>query len=494
MVKPNPGAYFYAAALLVLISFPTSIWAQSDSENSLPVNTDASENNAVFLQTSVNKTQAYVQEALIYSIKLYYTLAFERGASFSSLEMSDAAFNKLGEDLNYTESLNDILYTVNESRFVIFPQSSGEFTIAPIRFRAFTQTRPTRNNPNLQTTAQRQRIELFSQEHQISVLPVPGSFPSPIWLPSSSVTISESWSRPIEDMRIGDSVVRTIQFDAEDLYASMLVNLDFTTDSKLRYYPAEAQQVDITESSGVRSGHTQNITLVATEAGRFTLPAVEIPWWNTASNSLEYASLPSQDLDILTVDGERLEPEPSLIDSTDNTNNFWSSINLNLLLFVGVILVVSTLFFAPASFLLWQKIQKFIHKLMLKKEIERPKSANNFLDIHNSYKQLKQACEQQDIKSTAHYFLLWGQAYFQDASLYNYDKIIDMFSVEFREESNQKALSLLITQLQSCLYAEENANAFDFNALLQVVDKLHNNRKLKQRKTIQYNLPPLYKN
>lgn len=494
MVKQSLGAYFYAATLLVLISFPASIWAQSDSVSALPENISATENNEVFLQTSVSKNQVYVQESLIYSIKLYYTLAFERGASFSNLEMSDAAYNKLGEDLNYTETLAGTLYTVNESRFVIFPQSSGEFSIAPIRFRAFTQTRSTRNNPNLHTTTQRQAIELFSQEHQISVSPVPASYPSPVWLPSSSVTITETWSRSLEDMRIGDSVVRTVQFDVEELYASMLVNLDFTADSKLRHYPAEAQQIDITESSGVRSGHTQNITLVATEAGRFTLPAVEIPWWNTASNTLEYAILPAQDLDILTVNGEHLDPETSLINSTNNTSNLWSSINLNLLLFVGVILIVSSLFFAPASLLLWQKMHKLIHKLMLKNKNKKTKPANNFLNIHNSYKQLKQACEQQNIQLTAHYFLLWGQAYFQDPSLYNYDKIIDKFAGEFHEESIQEALSLLIIQLQSCLYAEENAKTFDYNALLQVVTKLHNSRKLKQRKTIQYNLPPLYKN
>ena len=502
MVRPNLGAYFYAVALLVLIAFPGQTWAQRDIENSPPENISTAENNDVFLQTSVTKTQVYVQESLIYSIKLYYRLAFERGASFSSLEMSDAAYNKLGEDLNYTETVNGILYTVNESRFVIFPQNSGEFTIAPIRFRAFTQTRATRNNPNLQTTTLRQTIERVSQEHQISVLPVPSSYPNPIWLPSSSVKISESWSRSLEDMRIGDSVVRTIQFDAEELYASMLVNLDFTADSILRFYPAEAQQIDITENTGVRSGHTQNITLVATEAGRFILPAVEIPWWNTVTNQLEYASLPSQELDILTVDGEHLETESSLIGRAANTNNFWSSINLNLLLFIGVILLISTLFFAPATFLLWQKLQKFIRKLRFKKDNAKNSLVNKPLNINTSYKHLKQACEPQDIKATAHNFLLWGQAYFQDSALYNYDKIIDKFGAEFVEASkdkyedelNQKSLSPLIKNLQTCLYAEDNAKSFDFNNFFQIVDSLHNNRKLKRRKKLQYNLPPLYKN
>ena len=135
---------------------------------------------------------------------------------------------------------------------------------------------------------------------------------------------------------------------------------------------------------------------------------------------------------------------------------------------------------------------------MLKKDKEKHTSDSDFLNINNSFKLLKQACAQQDIKTTAHYFLLWGQAYFKDSSLYNFDKIIDKFDTEFNEmreeELNQKSLSPLITQLQTCLYAEDIAKSFDFNALLQVVDKLHNNRKLKQRNKIQYNLPPLYKN
>ncbi len=490
MVKQRLGASFYTVALLALLLFASSSWSQSELENTLQENISATESNAVFLQTSVSKTQVYVQEAVIYSIKLYYTLAFERGASFSTLEMSDAAYNKLGEDLNYTEMLNDVLYTVNESRFVIFPQQSGEFTIAPIRFRAFTQTRPTRNNPKSQTTAQRQRIVLFSKEHQISVLSVPVTFPSPTWLPSSKVTISETWSRSLEDMRIGDSVIRTIQFDVDDLYASMLVNLDFTSDSALRSYPAEAQQVDITEQSGVRSGHTQNITLVATEAGRFVLPAIEVPWWNTITNNLEYARLPSQDLDILTVDGEHLDPETDLINSEKSQNIFSSSINLNLLLFVGVILIISTLFFAPASYLLWKKFQKLILGIIFKKDTDQNQVDRKSPDINSSYKQLKQACVQQDIKATAHYFLLWGQAYFEDISLYNFDKIIGKFDTEL----TQKSLSPLIKDLQVCLYAEDKASSFEFSKFLNAIEILHSKGRLKKQKRLQYNLPPLYKN
>lgn len=484
MVRRRLVLHINYVAILFFIIFARPAWSQENLESTFITKRSATENNEVFLQTTVNKNQLYVQEALIFSIKLYYTLAFERGASFSRLEMSEAAYNKLGDDLNYTETVNGVLYTVNESRFVVFPQSSGEFTIAPIRFRAFTQTRATRNNTNLQTTEQRQTIELLSQEHQILVLAIPNTYPSPNWIPSSDVKISESWSRPLEEMRIGDSVVRTVQLEAEGIYASMLVNLDFTSDSKLRYYPAEAQQVDITENSGVRSVHTQNITLVATEAGKFTLPAVEIPWWNTTTNNLEYARLPAQDFDILTVDGQRIESEYGL-DQIENTSGKTSStINLNLLLFISVILLVSVLFFGPALLLLWNKFKQHLAKIM--QQTNNDKQLKKLPNINSSFQKLKQACVQKDIQATAEYLLSWGQAYFQNAALYNLDKLDAAF--------NQPSLKPIFKDLQTCLYAESVDKDIDFEGLLEIVSIIHKNRKTKLGKNIPYNLPPLYRN
>jgi hypothetical protein len=485
MVTQRAVPFFYQAILVLLLVVSTGSLAQTESETPAAWES-ATENNEVFLQTTITKDQVYVQEALIYSIKLYYTLAFERGAAFSRLEMSEAAFNKLGEDLNYTEEIDGTLYTVNESRFVIFPQNSGEFSIAPVNFRAFTQTRPTRNNPNLRTTERRQTIELTSGGHQISVLPLPSEFPGANWIPSSEVKISESWSKSLEDMRIGDSVVRTIELTAAGIYASMLSNLDFTLDSSLRSYPAEAQQVDITENTGARSIHTQNITLVATEAGDFTIPAIEIPWWNTSTDTLEFARLPSQELSILTVDGKRLEVEPEAADENASTNYFLSSINLNLLLVIGVIFLLSALFFGPALLLVWRKTEKYIANELLQKKNQKHQPTRKLPELNQSLQKLKLACEQKNIKDTADSFLMWGQAYFKNSSFYSIEKI--------NEKLNHSELQSLLQELQTCLYANSENNNFDFESFLQIVTALHKDRKSRTAKALPYHLPPLYKN
>ncbi len=475
------------SALLCLAFFSGVMWAQPGTDNTSGTFTVATDDNAVFLETSVSKNTVYVQESLIFSIKLYYTLALERGAAFSRLEMSDAAYNKLGDDINYTETVNGIDYSVNESRFVIFPQVSGQFTIDPIRFRAYTQTRATRRNTNLQTTAQRQRIELVSPSHQISVLPVPNSFPGPNWLPSSAIELSENWTPSLEDLKIGDSVVRTVALSVEGLYAAMLTNLNFTFDSSMRHYPAEAQQVDFTEHSGVRSEHTQNITLVATEAGKMTLPEVSIPWWNTLTDSLEYATLPAQELDILTVDGRQIQTDPAgqQSDASDVTfiSGFLSAINLNLLLFVSVIFVVAVLFFAPALSIVGHKL---LNAISIEFNRKPTRALAKTAEIDLSYNKLKQACAQKNIQTAAEYFLSWGQAYFQDLSLYSLNKLAQSFKHD--------ALSNQIRNLQNYLYAEGPKADFEFDVFIEIVTVLHQNRKTRRVKKLPYNLPPLYKN
>lgn len=447
----------------------------------------ATENNEVIIETSLDKERGYVQEQLVFSIKLYYSLSFERGATFSRPVMSDAAVSRLGESLTYTETIDGVDYSVNENRFAIFPQNSGQFTIEPIRFRAYTQTRSTRDDPNLRTTERRELIELQSEPLQVEVLPVPADFPSPDWLPSSQVTVSESWSGPLDSIRLGDSIVRTIHIKATGLFSSMLANLDFTEDTSMRYYPTTPNQVDIRENTGTRSEHIQNITLVATEAGPVTLPAVEIPWWNTATDSLEVARLPARQVDVLTAEGLRLEPENEEMQNQTGNSGFLGPVNLNLILFVGVLVLVSALFFAPALVLVWQKLGKKLRSLLSANSSTTDGKTKGLPEINSSFSRLKKACEQQQLDACSRHFISWGQAYFQNPDLYSLHKLADKF--------RQAELNGHIRKLQSSLYgAGRKESDFEFNAFLECVSALHQERKQRSSSKTSYHLPPLYRN
>jgi hypothetical protein len=443
----------------------------------------ATPDNEVILVTTINKDQVYVQEELIYSIKLYYRLAFERGAAFSRPEMSESATSRLGESLEYTELIDGVTYAVNENRFVIFPQNSGEFTIAPIKFRAYTSTRNTRDNPDLLTTKRRELIELESNAHQLRVLPVPAAFPGMNWLPSTEITLSETWSAPLENLQIGDAVVRSIHVKAEDLFSSMLLNLDFTADSSMRTYPTAPEQVDIRENVGTRSEHIQNITLVATEAGPLTLPEIVVPWWNTQSNQLEYARLPAHNVDILTAAGERLTPQTES-ESETNPTRLYFGLNLNLILFIGMLVLVSALFFAPALVIVAQKTRRQIDRLLYGKKTPQLREVNHQKLLKKRYHTLLKTCEKQDLKACYEGFLAWGQVYFQDKNLYSLDRLTAAFA--------DTTLNLCIASMKCCLFGDARQADFDFRQFSGCISALQEARKQSRGKQFSTELPPLY--
>lgn len=465
-------------SIFLLLSGCATVFAQSDA---LP---SATLNNEVILVTTLSKEQVYVQEELVYSIKLYYRYAFERGAAFSRPEMSDAAISRLGESLEYTEEINGVNYQVNENRFVIFPQNSGDFIIEPVRFRAYTQTRSSRENPDLLTTETRQRIELQSNAHQIRVLPVPMSFPGSNWLPSSDISISESWSRPLESMQIGDSVVRSIHVKAEDLFSSMLLNLDFTADTSMRAYPTAPEQVDIRENIGTRSEHIQNITLVATQAGQLTLPEIAIPWWNTTTDSLEYTRLPARSVDILTADGLQFRLEDQSTMNEEQQSRLIFGVNLNLLLFVGMLVLISSLFFAPALVILAEKTRGQVLKLLHKGKTAEASQKSELKQLNQAFRALKQACQQEDLKRVYERFLDWGQAYFSKRNLYSLDKLSAAFA--------NTELNTLLLAMRSSLYADTTKAEFDYAQFMALVLRLQQARKQKSSRQVRLELPPLY--
>jgi hypothetical protein len=464
--------------ILQLLSGCVTVFAQSNNY------LGATDNNEVILVTTLSKEQVYVQEELVYSIKLYYRYSFERGATFSRPEMSDAAISRLGESLEYTEEIDGVNYKVNENRFVIFPQNSGDFMIEPVQFRAYTQTRSSLENPDLLTTETRQRIELQSNAHQIRVLPVPGSFPGTNWLPSTDISISESWSRPLETMQIGDSVVRSIHVKAEDLFSSMLLSLNFTADSSMRAYPTAPEQVDIRENIGTRSEHIQNITLVATQAGQLTLPEIAIPWWNTATDSLAYARLPARDIDILTADGLQFRPKEKNSTSEEPGRGLIFGVNLNLVLFVGMLVLISFLFFAPALVILLEKTRTQILSLQHKGKNDEAAQKSNLMQLNRAYRALKQACDQKDLNQVYERFLDWGQAFFRRQNLYSLDKLDAAFA--------NIELSALLLAMRRSLYGEAGEAEFDYGQFIALVSQFQQTYRQKRRRQIRLELPPLY--
>ncbi|MDT8397864.1 MAG: BatD family protein [Pseudomonadales bacterium] len=454
-------------------------------------------NNDIFLETTLSKTESYVQEQLLYTIKLYYSTGFDQGAQLSSPQVENSVVQQLGSDTSYQELIEGIRYNVTERRFVIFPQASGELTVPPVYF---TATIGGGFNRLLSRNRSVREINLASVTHHAKVLPKPAAFPATAtWLPSAELKIEESWSKPLDELSIGESITRNITISALGLSSSLLPSLDYSSLPGLKFYPDQPVREDTADSDGVRGSHSAGTALVASEAGEYELPAIEIPWWNTRTNTLQYATLPARTLRVIpgpasapqtqafqqigmTPDGARFNPgsnAPSASVQGSALGRSW---------------IIATLVFALAwlfSTVLWLRSRRQLTALGNLEALMPAKKENLLVrDLPApaaAYKQLSGACKQNDLHNIRQSLLRWGQAYFDNKHIRTLE--------DLKHYCNNPTLTALFYGLEQALYGGAHGTAeFRSSQLLKEISDIQKGSRQKSRgQKSDYKLPPLYK-
>lgn len=259
----------------------------------------------LFLEADISKERAHVQEQLIYSLRLYYRNPLLRG-ELSAPEIPNAIVKPLGKQLEYRKMLDGQEYEVVERRYAIFPQSSGPLEIAPQTFKGVI------NDPRLR--AQR-HINQQSPSVRVEVLPPPARAQGRPWLPAMSLSLSENWSQPPEQLQPGDSITRTLQLKALGLEGSQLPPLPNTKLSGIRQYPEPAQIDSESHEDGITGTRIERHVLVADQAGRVQVPEIRIPWWDTVNEEWKEAVLPARTLFVLAPGQTPDQAAPALEDT-----------------------------------------------------------------------------------------------------------------------------------------------------------------------------------
>ena len=269
----------------------------------------------LFLEVKVTPRTAYVQQQVIYTVRLYRAVNLANGSTLSepTLPGGDAVVEKLGKDKHFETLRNGMRYEVIERSYAIYPQKSGSLDIAPLIFDGDIVQGGGGGglfgfDPFNQSTRHKR---LRSQAEHIDVEPIPAAFQGSQWLPARSLELDENWSPDPPKFMVGQAVTRTIAVMADGLTASQLPALDGGAISGLKQYPDQPALKDTQDSAGVTGLRTEKIAYIPTQAGSFTLPAIKIAWWNTTTDKMEVASLPSRSFTVLSAAaGSNATPPP----------------------------------------------------------------------------------------------------------------------------------------------------------------------------------------
>ncbi len=394
-------------------------------------NKDIDRNDELFLEVEVSPESPYVQSQVLYSARLYRRIDITR-AGLSEPELSDAVVEKLGDDSSYNTQINGINYAVTERKYAIFPQKSGSLTIKPLELTAEVaiNNRPSFGgffNPQM-TKAKK----VLSKAVTLEVKAVPASFSGQHWLSADQLELKEEWSGDTQQMKVGEPLTRTLTLSAKGSTVSQLPELNKgKIDAQLKTYPDQAVLQEQKKADGLEAFRQEKIAIIPSNAGFYKLPAIEIPWFNSQSQSMEIAKIPETMLTVAEAAGtlaepiaptapevqaQKIEPAP-LVQSQPPQQNIWLWISA---------------FLATGWFATFVRL---LTKSSTKKPVPVKNEGENRLE--QCVKNLKKACADNNAAAAKEALLAWGRQKYSDRkglSVANLGVIAELSEARLRDE------------------------------------------------------------
>ena len=463
------------------------------------------DNDELFLEIEVNKEALYVQEQLLFTVKLYYTINGIRNPQFTELEMEDTVIQLIGSPNQYEQIIEGVRYGVYEKRYVIFPQRSGPLEIPDILFRGeVTDGSSNFVFRNLNT----RRVTAFIEGITISVNERPvdaQEFDN--WLPVTNLSISEEWSTDLENLSVGDSITRTITLTADGLDGAVLPPFSPETLDGINVYqdPASIERTYVDGS--IVGTRVESSTLVPVIAGTIEIPEIVIPWWDVSSDELKEAVITAKSIQVSTIEGEipseqaeesigNLEEllaasptvDQEMIDAQEEeefieVGIYW----LNYIIAFICIVVLTSIYrlvLRPNN----EEISDYLQNLKNKYK-SRISPYNN---ERVAFRQLKTACKKGDLTKIKGALITWCDHYSRENKLNTIEGIL--------QNPDWSSLHSIIINLQNTLYfkdkSAQNVQIFSSKELLKEIKNLRDLKRNQKKITNlaeRYSLPPLYR-
>lgn len=269
----------------------------------------AEDAKAVQLQSSLSTDSAWVQQPIVYTLKLTITQPLLKANLLPpQIESGEGLIEPMGdqEERRYQRDGNTVAEI--SQRYLITPQRSGELVISAAQLQAQVPSGAVRQTPFGRRYSGARNINLATNVHRITITPVPAQFTGKQWLVASKLELIDNWSS--EQIEEGDAVTRTITINGQGIRAHQIPDVVIDSPASVRQYPEQPARDEFVQNNQIAAQLKQQITLIPTESGVLKFPAIELPWWNSETESYEVARIPESVLAVTAPAGKKTGSTP----------------------------------------------------------------------------------------------------------------------------------------------------------------------------------------
>ena len=237
-----------------------------------------------FIEAEVDDQNPYVQQAVGYTVRLYYATPLVSG-QLDQDAPDGASLQRVGSDLQYTREVGGRRYTVVERRFLLIPERSGPLTIPGARFAG----RGTGGFFDDMFGDGSRELSANGAPRFVTVRPVPANAPQP-WLPLRGLSLR--YLATPQQARVGEAATVTIEASAEGATGAQMPELQLPAIDGAQVFAEPAQTDETFENGRPQVKVTRKFSIVPSRTGALRIPGPRIAWWDVRAATTRTASLP----------------------------------------------------------------------------------------------------------------------------------------------------------------------------------------------------------
>lgn len=453
---------------------------------------NASNKSDIFIETEIDKTQAYVQQQLMYTIRIFTSIDFSarRFSHVGSEDYKDDRVTvvKAEDDKRFGANIGGKRYEVIEQKYLIFPQQADKITLpAPKLLAAIGGRRDVFGFNSFRNKRQKQ-ISVSGESVDIDVKPIPQNFSSNWWLPAKDVALSQQWSADLNKLKVGEPLTRTITLMAKGANAEQLPDLQLPTLSDAKIYPDKVERTSGFNGEDVIGKSVNKLLIIPGKAGEMIIPETKVIWWDVEQNQQREAVLPAQTLMVKAAelspenankklaqqqvintakDAEQTNsqandikqdiPQQSIIDTETKEDDNHGRWYIELPLLILILLVVIG----------WIIDHLRLKRIINQSETNEESTGQKAEQEKKLRKQLKQVCSGRDPKQVRQSLLEWGKLVVTDKS--------PVTLLDIAQYYNDQNLLNEINRLENVIYGEGESTWSGANLWNAIEKAIHNN-------------------
>lgn len=235
--------------------------------------------DAVQLETQLSSSTPYAQQMLVYEATLRHRFPLQ----VVDFVVPDFAGFRVIADKVEKRIWHDDGWRTVEWRYLLFPEKAGILRITPMEAVG---------------SAARSRWETarFVREDTGFALEVRSPPAVSWWLPATTLTLTDHWSRPLNHLQVGQSVTRSLTVLAEGVSAAQLPEFRMPIIDGAEVRLVNTDRGEQFDGDSLSARLKMEFEIVPQRAGALATAPLSLSWWNTLEDKAQTATIPPRRL------------------------------------------------------------------------------------------------------------------------------------------------------------------------------------------------------